>query len=482
MQQWIANDMLQFQSESAPGTGALHCLVITLSGQSVVLKHKRCQQPDCWDGLCGDCRSLTSNKTMLEAIATWCRRLDQATLLYLSVYERTKVGPFLEEMLSAPYARFSSKCKKEVERCVELLNTLSIDSLHDRCLRQWICHPHHMLTQKIRNFMSRHVNGLTLLDTNDAEQEAYESLCQRLGHVLESGETAHEDLQIASWVATGQLQKHRAVHALVKTFIHAERKIERGCLSRPGKSLDPEVRMELMSTLGRSSEALDMLQMFHVNTKGGHPAIDFTDPLVPKFFMTNLSPSTMQESCSMLRGILGSTGERRLLALSIDETYWRVGWEAVSRLQGDKGEALSIVGGGFSLDNNCTVLSKQEPREECNLSRLSVSVIVSRHDCNHLTFDCCFVPLLPGEGKGSLFMTLVGKVMQSFIQTGSGIPPLSISFDNGLSNRLLNLGLLGLLDSEELAQHPFLMAAKRGPRPRSSCFPLRACATEASGS
>ena len=41
-------------------------------------------------------------------------------------------------------------------------------------------------------------------------------------------------------------------------------------MSRPGRAISGEVRLELASTLGRSSESLEALKMFHVKGKGDH--------------------------------------------------------------------------------------------------------------------------------------------------------------------------------------------------------------------
>ena len=463
MKQWMSQGSLQFLSESSPGKGSLHVLEATAKGEEVILRHTCCKRAEAVDAACADCLSLLRNRSMLESIAHWVRRLDQAELLYLCVYDRTKVFPFLEEMLEKDYAKWSKKCNKEIERCVTLYDNLGIPALHDHCFRQWVCHPQNNVTDAIRKYIDRHVHGLHLPDVNDDEQLALQVLTQRMSQCLEDGDTDHEQLALASWVAAGNLQKHTAVHALVQCFVHAEKKIARGCTKRPGRALDASARMEILSSLGSGKQTLELLQMFHVSEKEGHATINFHDPLLPSFFCSHKSMLAQKRSCSQIRNLLGSTGEQRLLCIAIDETVWRPTFEAVAHLQPDN--AYSIVGGAWSPDKDCSILQRGDARSEQDLSRLSLSIIVSRIDTNRFTFDMDFVPLRqgPGQRKAEVFLDLLGQCLAAFRAAGSGIPPLSIAFDNGGSNSLVNLALLGLLSKDELQQYDFFRDCKVAP-------------------
>ena len=116
-----------------------------------------------------------------------------------------------------------------------------------------------------------------------------------------------------------------------------------------------------------------------------------------------------------------------------------------------------IIGGGWTPESSGHILKKDQPREEEDLAKLSVSIIASRIDSNHMTVDMNLVPMMQAKGrtshKGENVMELTGQVMKSFCS--SGPPPLSIAFDNGGANAALNHALLGLMSNEELSQYTF---------------------------
>ena len=117
---------------------------------------------------------------------------------------------------------------------------------------------------------------------------------------------------------------------------------------------------------------------------GGHPPVDFRDPLLPQFFCSHKDLNVQRGSCNKIRDLLQARN-KRVLCLAVDETVWRPSFEAVARLR--EGSHYSIVGGGWSAEKDCSVLAKEDGRREEDLCKLSVSVVVSRIDSNKLTVD-----------------------------------------------------------------------------------------------
>ena len=214
-----------------------------------------------------------------------------------------------------------------------------------------------------------------------------------------------EDLQLAAYVASGKMQKHVAVRALLHTFVQAERRISSGnALVRPGRSLPDDFRLELMGTLGQGKAAADLLAMFHVRTRGqSRPRLDFGNPLVPDFFLSHLDKEGQQTSCATAFRLLTGGESQRLLRVAIDETYWRPTWQPVSQF---KNRDVAIVGGGWSDEANMAVLNPKDGRSDHDLARLTVSCVVTRCDCNRFTYELDLVPLF--AGKGSQKSTLRG--------------------------------------------------------------------------
>ena len=256
MHYWINQGCPMFKSEAA---GCLSILLVQRCEEGVVIRHRDCSKEQC-AGHCPSCAALPRNREAKEAIGQWCRRLDMASLLYRCACRSSDVPGFLEEMHGRDYVAHFKSCRQHVDRCTELFNTVGVAGLFDHCRRAWICLPSHNLTQQLRRYMELNIYGIEPLQASEAEAKALECLVQNV-------EAAKSDLEIAAWVAGGQLRKHVAVNALVSCFIDGERKRERGC-ERLGTGLDAETRMELMMQLGRSKAALDMQELFHVTTKG----------------------------------------------------------------------------------------------------------------------------------------------------------------------------------------------------------------------
>ena len=140
-------------------------------------------------------------------------------------------------------------------------------------------------------------------------------------------------------------------------------------------------------------------------------------------------PAKQQQSASLIAGMLGAK-QGRSLVISIDETCWKASYEAVSRL---RGSGISINGGGWSKSKDMAVLTRDDPLPEPGLAKMTISVLVTTADSNKLAI---------WEGPWQ------GAHVPGDRRTGracSNVPPLSVSYDNGSSNTLLNNCLLGLL-------------------------------------
>ena len=68
-------------------------------------------------------------------------------------------------------------------------------------------------------------------------------------------------------------------------------------------------------------------------------------------------------------------------------------------------------------------------------------------------------------------MELVGQLLESFEKAGRKALPVSVAYDGGTSNSLLNAVLLGLVDQDEMSDYPFFRSVSVA-RPNLKMFPL----------
>ncbi|CAE7236669.1 Mlf [Symbiodinium sp. CCMP2592] len=423
VQTWISHGMMALRNESE-AAGALSQVRVCVQAGTNIMRHKDCDGGLCEGGLCRECKKMSRDKRMLEAIAAWARRLDGSNLIYLCVYKPKSLKNKLESMLVSDYAAYSNKCRREVETCLQVYDGMGRCALHELCRRWWLCLNSGNLTPELRQFIRLNVADLELLRCEPEEQLAYEALCEGFDKKLCCN---NEDLELAAYIAAGKMRPHIAVNALLHTFVQAERRISSGAAPlRHNKSLPDDVRIELASNLGQSEAAV--LSMFHVTTRGSRRVrMDFCNPMLPEFYISHTQPQVQERSCATVQRLLA--GADRRLHIAIDETYWRPTFSAISHFGG---KDVAIVGGGWTQTSNKALLQRNDPRADADLSRMSVSFVATRCDCNKHTYELNLVPLPGKEAAGSkseLFVQLLGQLMEHFEKTGQKTTPVSVAWD-----------------------------------------------------
>ena len=71
------------------------------------------------------------------------------------------------------------------------------------------------------------------MDMDDRRLHIMQML-KRVSDKVQAGEISELDVELGAWIAAGKLKEHRVVDALMKTFYDAQRRRERGHLTRPG--------------------------------------------------------------------------------------------------------------------------------------------------------------------------------------------------------------------------------------------------------
>ncbi|CAE7039867.1 abcB2 [Symbiodinium sp. CCMP2592] len=423
-------------------------LVVQPMDDKLLIRHMHCTGTAS-SAVCVACQQLPRRKPFMQDIARWSLKLDQASLAYHCVYQPDEVAKLLAGMETKDYAGI---CKEDIGSCKQAYTNGGCASLLELCTRAFYCINNRIRTPHLQAFIATKLVGLSM--PPDDESAAYSELCRSLEKQLASGHIEQENLKLAAFVGSGALSKHKAISAMFRTFVEAESKLARGVLKRPSTSRflsDEGTRMEIIHMLGRTTASKDCLKAFHV------------DPTKA------LSPQQQAQNAILISKCLGGGG--RSLVLSIDETCWKASYEAVSRL---RGSGIPTIGGGWSKSKNMAVLTREDPRPESDLAKMTISVLVTRADSNSYAMDMDLVPCFQGKdgGKAGMFLEIVGQAMMSLTRACSNIPPLSVSYDNGSSNALLNNCLLGLLQPSDLVGIPFFSGCTVNKVGRIPMFPF----------
>ena len=431
LRQWLAAGMPLIKGSP------MERIVVHYEGDYVILRHRDCLRAKAGSSLCAACQQLGKVKPFMKDFATWGYKLDLADLAFRAAYRPSSIPGFLGEMGRRDYIKYM---KADVARCAQVFEQCGLACLLDLCTRAFYCINTRVRGPSLQAFIKANVDGLVLHDHED-EQHAYQTLVECLG------EADSSDLKLASWVASGGLKKHQAVECLFKTFCFSEQRRAAGKDARPGSSmfLNEETKLELLYTLGSGTAAQDVLRMFHVPAKAASYTVDFQSELLPRFFLSHVNPDEQVQSARVIAKLLGQGTKAaqavRVLTMSMDETIWRKAFEAIPNLGG---EGFWIVGGGWSPEENCALLRREDARQDAWLSRMTMSFVVTRADDNGPIFDLDMVPLFQAKAKttemskGRLFMQLAGQALESMTKASGGLPPLSLAFDNAGSNGLVH--------------------------------------------
>ncbi|CAE7658027.1 abcB2 [Symbiodinium sp. CCMP2456] len=382
-------------------------LVVQPMEDKILIRHMNCAGTSSAT-LCVACRQVPKRKPFMQDIARWSLRLDQASLAYHCVYRPEEVAKLLGEMQAKDYQAI---CKDDIQNCMTAYSNGGCASLLELCTRAFFCINNRIRTPQLQAFIAANLSGLSM--PPDDESAAYSELC---------------------------------------------------------RFLDEGTRMEIMHMLGRTTATKDVLKAFHVNPKKAIGAIDLQAEYLPSFFVSHVDTAKQQESASLIAGMLGGK-QTRSLVVSIDETVWKAGWEAVSAF---RGAGISILGGGWAEGKDMAVLNPEDARPDTALAKMTLSVIVTRADSNSLACELDMTPVFQGkdQGKSDFILKITGQCMRSLSRACAGIPPLSVSFDNGTSNGLLNKALLGLLQPSELVGVPFFAACSKQKVTQIPMFPF----------
>lgn len=193
------------------------------------------------------------------------------------------------------------------------------------------------------------------------------------------------------------------------------------------------------------------------------------EPQLPDFFCSCRSDQTQQANArKIFEAERMAVGDRNI-HLMLDETYWHPTHELTP---------IGIIGGPWSGDDacDCSLLppSRAGSLSSEDASRMSLSFALARTDNASRTWDVCMVPMKPGHGhcKAAFVLSLLGQLLENFCAANGDQPPISISYDNGLSNAAIAAAMLGMLPGKDLGMTPWFRFCTYS-KPKFPMWPFR---------
>lgn len=193
------------------------------------------------------------------------------------------------------------------------------------------------------------------------------------------------------------------------------------------------------------------------------------EPQLPDFFCSCRSDQTQQANVRKIFEALRMAVGDRNIHLMLDETYWHPTHELTP---------IGIIGGPWSGDDacDCSLLppSRAGSLSSEDASRMSLSFALARTDNASRTWDVCMVPMKPGHGhcKAAFVLSLLGQLLENFCAANGDQPPISISYDNGLSNAAIAAAMLGMLPGKDLGMTPWFRFCTYS-KPKFPMWPFR---------
>lgn len=301
----------------------------------------------------------------------------------------------------------------------------------------------------------------------------------RFAESLACGAALEDDLRLAAQVACGKLRADAVVHGLVQSFAAMATKVQDGRVrTKSGKYMSAELMSDVVSILGNSREARNLMSLFGV-AKSCTPKMPLQHDSLPDFFMAVRSESVLQRNVQLALSLLNSTGKRRH-HLCFDETCITPNYDQCNGL---RQEGSGIVGGCYKIGakydpaGDCTFHIAREhdilklPQED--RAKLFMSFLLTSTYQNSKCFDVCQVPSQPGAQNASSLLCLTGAVLAAATQANAGLPPASMAYDGATYHCLVNAALLGLLPQEAMMQAPFWRSCSVHSVGSLPCFPYR---------
>lgn len=297
----------------------------------------------------------------------------------------------------------------------------------------------------------------------------------RFADGLASGDAMEGELALAARIASGQLRGDAVVFGLVQSFVAMSSKMQGGRVrTKSGKFMTEEMMLDVVSVLGNSREARNLMSMFGV-AKSSTPRVPLQHDALPDFYMAVRSSQVLRRNAQLILALLNGTNRRRHHVV-MDETCVTPNYDLVTGLRPEGG---GIVGGG--MDFGAAVDETFQDPKAVDIAtlpadkraRLYLSFLVTLTAQNTQCYDMCMVPSLPGKRPGSVMLNVAGMVLAELTAGNADLPPSSLAYDGGTFNSLVNAALLGLLSVESMKGHAFWEQCTPCSIGSLPCFPFR---------
>ena len=302
-------------------------------------------------------------------------------------------------------------------------------------------------------------------------------LRSRFADGLASGATLEGELALAARIASGHLRGDAVVFGLMQSFTAMSAKMQACCIrTKSGKFMTPELMLDVVSVLGNSREARNLMSMFGVSESCA-PRVPLQHDGLPDFYMAIRDTDILSRNVQLALSLLNGTGKRRH-HLCMDETCVTPNYDLLTGLRSESG----IVGGCLDF-TTCYDPAKDETyhpsmTQICKLpqdrrSRLYLTFLLTLTTRNTEAFDVCMVPSVPGKRPASNLFHLAGAVLAAATAGNSNLPPASLAYDGGTFNCMVNAALLGLMPSESMQGSEFWKFCSPCSIGNIPCFPFR---------
>lgn len=287
------------------------------------------------------------------------------------------------------------------------------------------------------------------------------------------------ELALAARIASGQLRGDAVVFGLMQSFVAMSTKIQAGRVrAKSGKFMTEEMMLDVVSVLGNSREARNLMSMFGV-AKSSTPRVPLQHDALPDFFMAIRDGEVLRRNVRLVLSLFNGARQRRH-HVCMDETCITPNYDLLTGLRTESG----LVGGCMDFTGS----GKYDPNKdetyhspktdiatlpEDRRSRLYMTFLVTLTTRNKEGFDICMVPSVPGKRPAASVFDLAGLVLSEATAGNDNLPPASMAYDGGTFNCMVNAALLGLLPPESLKGHVFWEDCSPSAIGGIPCFPFK---------
>ncbi|CAE7258474.1 unnamed protein product [Symbiodinium sp. CCMP2592] len=453
---WVLGGCMKTQSMSAetqgqqkkpprkpPPPDVLDQCSYTWKGDELLLRSISCDGFKEGESSCSRCRQICNSKTFHADIALWAWRQEAAEFVRVLVYQSPeKVLQYEEKIRASDYMNFE-KAKQEASEVLGLKDPLQRASLIKRKL---LGINHKVRTERLHAFLEATLANVSLEQSTLDEKRALDALSTNFCEAVAEGSAQKSNLELAAKVASGGLDKHKAVAAMFHGFFAMQQRLERGQV-RLRRSADEETVNELFFLFGLSSGTKEVLKQFGLRI-AQNPTMEQQSPLVPQPFMALQNKDRLEVNCRLALDLL-NIQKKRCYYLTLDETCWKPTYDILSAsglAKNAEGEDLRslVVGGHYHRDDDWSMLANAKELPSDKLSRLSIHFFVARTDSQAQAWEVASVPMPAGQsGKAEEFLRWTGCILKAL--TKSGAPPLGLASDAGGCNALVRQLCLGFM-------------------------------------